>query len=118
MITVTKKFEFEAAHKLPEYAGACRNLHGHTFKLEVTVEKGSYTKNAPAGMIIDFTELKKIITNKVLSKLDHAYLNDIFPMPTSEIMVEWIAKELFAAGLVVERIRLYETSNSYAEWTR
>jgi 6-pyruvoyltetrahydropterin/6-carboxytetrahydropterin synthase len=121
MISVTKKFEFEAAHHLPDYIGACQRLHGHSYKLEVTVTNNTITGrgNTPEGMIIDFSELKKVVNDRVLVLLDHSDLNEIFKTPTAENMVEWIANILFINyGSNLLRIRLYETSNSYAEWTK
>ena len=70
---VLKEFEFDAAHYLPEYNGKCERLHGHTYKLVVKVE-GTPDKE---GMVIDFIRLKNIVKEEVLSKLDHACLNDI-----------------------------------------
>lgn len=118
MITVTKHFEFESAHCLENHPGKCRNVHGHSYKLEVEV---SGEKN-DQGMIIDFGDLKSIVNIEIIEKLDHKMLNEVFDFPvTAENMVEWIAQKLepvlwdhFQVSL--ERIRLYETSSSYAEW--
>jgi len=122
-ITVVKEFTFDAAHYLPGYDGKCSNLHGHRFVLQVGV-KGTVLSN---GMVIDFSELKEIVNQK-LAGLDHSYLNEVdlpdFPneMPTAENMVLWIRDKLqnylrMAAGLLLF-IRLYETPTSYAEWRR
>lgn len=118
MITVTKKFEFEAAHKLPEYEGNCRHTHGHTFKLEVTVMADKERTVYPT-MIIDFKDLKKIVEEKVLNFLDHKYLNDIpgLEVPTSETLVKWIADKLTPV-LHITKIKLYETSNSFCTWEK
>ena len=77
---VLKEFEFDAAHYLPEYNGKCERLHGHTYKLVVKVE-GTPDKE---GMVIDFIRLKNIVKEEVLSKLDHACLNDILKQPSAE----------------------------------
>lgn len=118
MITVTKKFEFEAAHWLPGYGGICADMHGHSYKLEVEVrgmiDDSGYIEN---GMIIDFSELKKVVNEKVINKLDHKIINDLIMVPTAEHMVQWIVSQLISV-LNIVRIRLYETSNSYAEWRK
>lgn len=125
-VSVTKIFEFEAAHRLPDYDGACKNLHGHSYKLEVEVS--GYTDKV-TGMIIDFKIFKKIVEDAVLYKYDHSNLNDFFSMPTAENMVVSIAKNLSEiinfiqpgkpskgfSGMSVVRVRLWETSTSYAE---
>lgn len=130
MISITRIFEFEASHHLPQHLGACRNLHGHSYKLEVTVtgvphKKTKYHEIAELevdddeyGMVMDFKNLKNIVT-KVIGKYDHCYLNDYFPNPTAETMVESIAHDIIA-GLPKEvtlvSCKLWETSNSYAEY--
>ena len=126
-ISVTKKFEFEACHNLNDYDGPCSRMHGHTYKLEVTIELPKYT-SLRNGMIIDFSDLKSIVNEKVISVMDHQNLNTItdnsddliFEQPTAENMVLWIADELkpvFARmSLHLAHIRLYETSNSHADW--
>lgn len=121
MLTVTKKFEFEAAHHLPEYDGKCNNIHGHTFKLEVEVSDTDPVLNGNdiySTMIIDFGDLKRIVNEMIIDKLDHKYLNDIFAVaPTSETIVIWIVKELKEVfGVNLQRVRLHETSNSFSEW--
>ena len=121
MTTVTKIFEFEACHKLPHYEGACHNLHGHSYKLEVTV-KGNIKRNPnnpKCGMIIDFKDLKSIVKDVVIDKYDHSYLNDHFPNPTAEIMVESIAMDIINSldtGIDLVSCKLWETSTSYAEY--
>jgi|TARA_Y100000034_G_scaffold133368_1_gene198643 6-pyruvoyltetrahydropterin/6-carboxytetrahydropterin synthase len=114
-VSVTKLFEFEACHHLPNYDGACRNLHGHSYKLEVEV-KGEV--DVESGMVMDFSELKSVVKELVIDEYDHANLNDFFDMPTAENMVVKIFDDLGHAldGIDdVVRVRLYETSTSYAE---
>ncbi len=76
---LTKQFGFEMAHALPDYPGKCRNIHGHSYKLFVTVEgqpleghclqpKGT----APEGMLVDFHQLKMIVEEAIVSRFDHA----------------------------------------------
>jgi len=113
---IAKQFEFESAHQLPdvECYGACRNLHGHTYKLTVEVEGevNSY------GWVINFKDLKKVITDNVISKYDHAFLNDFFIVSTAERMLLKIQKDitepLEKLGVKLYSLKLYETSNSYA----
>lgn len=118
MLTVTKMFEFEAGHHLPNYNGPCHKQHGHTFKLEVTVSSNKFDEFI--GMIIDFKDLKSIVQENVISFLDHSYLNDIIHNPTSEHLVVWIINKLLnnMDEYILERVRLYETSTSYCEWVR
>jgi len=87
---LTKIFTFEAAHKLTKYHGKCERMHGHSYKLEVTIE-GESQEN---GMILDFGVLKKIVKEQVLNKLDHYTLNDIIENPTCENMAQWIWTQL------------------------
>jgi 6-pyruvoyltetrahydropterin/6-carboxytetrahydropterin synthase len=108
---ISKIFTFDSAHKLPNYKGKCANLHGHTWKLIIAVE-GEVNKKT--GMIIDFNEIKKIVNEKVIEKLDHAYLNDTLENPTCENITLWIQKELTSLkGL--KKITLYETEKSFCE---
>ena len=120
MLTVTKIFEFSAGHFLPDYDGKCRESHGHNFVLEVEVaDREDIDDSVYPTMIIDFSDLKKIVEEKVIDRLDHKTLNDIIPIPTAESLVLWIAGELLSAfHNRLNRIRLYETSTSYAEWRR
>ena len=120
MLTITRQFEFEAAHKLPNHEGKCKNLHGHSYKLQITMSGSIQNFGPGAGMIMDFGQLKKIVQVYVIESLDHMYLNDILEVPTAEELVLWIVGRL--TGVIVhpqlECVRLYETSNSYAEWRR
>jgi 6-pyruvoyltetrahydropterin/6-carboxytetrahydropterin synthase len=119
MLTVTKIFEFEAAHHLPDYDGACRNIHGHSYKLEVEVEGPPANELSPSGMVYDFANLKSIVKNRILDFFDHSDLNGYVTYPTAEKLVTYIGENLvsvFKSNLV--RVRLWETSNSYAEWRR
>jgi len=83
---VTKIFTFDSAHALTKYYGKCERLHGHTYKLEVTVE-GPVGEN---GMVIDFVILKRIVHRQVLDKLDHHNLNDVFENPSAELIAQWV----------------------------
>lgn len=118
-VRITKFFSFDSAHRIEDYDGKCRHLHGHTYKLEVTV-KGEMGDN---GMVFDFSILKKVVNDKVISQLDHKYLNDVFPFnPTSENMVVWIFEQIDACfegqPCTLESIKLWETATSCAELRR
>jgi 6-pyruvoyltetrahydropterin/6-carboxytetrahydropterin synthase len=86
-------------------------MHGHTYRLEVTCKSNILTN----GMLIDFAVLKQIVNDKIISKVDHKLLNDVFPFePTAEKMADWMLKEL-QPSIPVYSIRLYETPTSFAE---
>jgi 6-pyruvoyltetrahydropterin/6-carboxytetrahydropterin synthase len=89
-ITVTKEFEFDAAHHLTKYYGKCERVHGHTYKLLVTVS-GNLGKN---DMILDFIILKRVVKKHVLNHLDHHDLNQLFENPTTELVAIWIWNKL------------------------
>ena len=93
---ISKGFKFDAAHKLPDYEGKCKNLQGHTWKLVVCVEG---EVDSGSGMIIDFCELKRLIKEQVLDRLDHSYLNDLIENPTCENVLLWIKGNLKISGL-------------------
>ena len=85
-----KDFTFDAAHNLVNYHGKCERLHGHTYRLRIVLEG----RPDAEGMIMDFIELKDIVKECVLSRLDHAYLNDIIPQPSAENIALWVWVEL------------------------
>lgn len=117
MLSVTKRFEFEAAHHLPDYDGVCSNVHGHSYKLYVTVGSKELNK----GMVIDFKMLKHIVKEFIVDVYDHQNLNDFFENPTAENMVKRIAEILTGAiplELRLLNVKLYETEDSYAEWRK
>lgn len=104
---VTKEFSFDAAHNLINYHGSCEKLHGHTWKLHVTVR-------APVGqdgLAFDFVELKKIVHAKVISRLDHVYLNDLLKQSSAENLAVWIWEEL--KELPLYEIKVWETPTSF-----
>lgn len=65
---ITKQFDFEMAHALTEYSGKCRNIHGHSYKFEVTV---TGNREMESGMVIDFKKLKDIVNETIVNQLDH-----------------------------------------------
>lgn len=117
MIEVTREFVFDSAHHLHNYRGMCANLHGHTYRLQVTVGG----EPDADGMIVDFGTLKEIVNSVVIDKLDHKYLNDILPFnPTAENMVKWIFNQLkssfYSSRTYLASVKLWETPNSFAEY--
>lgn len=107
-----KEFTFDAAHRLERYRGKCEALHGHTYRLAVTL-KGHRDGD---DMIFDFTELKKLVTAKVLDRLDHAYLNDIMDQPTAENIALWVWDELDQdvkrQNCELHTVQIWETATS------
>jgi len=105
--SVNKDFEFSAAHFLTKYHGKCENLHGHNYKLTVTVS-GELNDD---DLLIDFTELKNLVKKLVIDVLDHTNLNDRFPNPSCELIAQWIFQTL-KPHLAVSQVQLWETSTS------
>ncbi len=112
--SVTRVFTFEAAHQLPWHPGKCRDLHGHSYRLEVTVE-GPLDER---GVVMDFADVRDVVDREVVSRYDHRYLNDLVDNPTAEVIAQEIWKALEAVELPVSRIRLWETTDSWVEVTR
>ncbi len=113
---VSKEFTFDAAHFLTKYHGKCENLHGHTYRLRVTVD-------GPVGeddMVMDFCVLKELVGERVLGKLDHADLNKLFENPTTEVIVKWIWDEIAGAeelgSVVLYEVKLWETASSFVTY--
>jgi len=140
-IRVTKEFNFEIAHALWNYDGACKNIHGHSYKLFVTLigEPNKNISDSKLGMVIDFGVLKKLITKNIVDKFDHALiLNSNSPVkklekidqmfnkieivnyqPTCENLVIDLVeriKKLLPKKLKLFRLKLHETGTSFAEW--
>lgn len=111
--SVTRTFTFEAAHQLPWHPGACKELHGHGYRLEVTVV-GPLNEN---GIVIDFADLRTVVEREVIARYDHRYLNDILDNPTAELIAQDAWKRLEAAGLDVAKLRLWETADCFVEVT-
>jgi len=110
-LTVSKTFRFEAAHRLIGYDGDCANLHGHSYILEIQVKDEVDDR----GFVMDFKQLKHFVQTKVIDLLDHTYLNDIIKNPTAENIVIWIVRKL-QQDLMIHKVRLWETVDSYCEW--
>ena len=141
-IRITKRFSFETGHALYGYDGKCRNVHGHSYKLYVTVigHPISDTTHVKLGMVIDFSDLKVIVKNKIVDVFDHATVfNKNTPhvdlakelsdrghnvllvdyQPTSEMMIIDFAnviKQELPSHVKLYSLKLQETDSSYAEW--
>ncbi|MHC5037929.1 MAG: 6-carboxytetrahydropterin synthase QueD [Planctomycetota bacterium] len=107
---VSKEFSFDAAHNLKEYQGKCEALHGHTYRLRITVE----IPVGPTGMAFDFVDLKRIVEDRVISVLDHTYLNDTLRQPTAENLAIWIWDTL--SELPLWEVRVWETPDSFVAY--
>jgi 6-pyruvoyltetrahydropterin/6-carboxytetrahydropterin synthase len=123
VITVTKEFTFDAAHYLPGYDGQCANMHGHTYKLQVTLAKRADILND--GMVFDFVDLKSIVKEWIIDEVDHQLLNEVLEYrPTAENMVADFYDRIEAAliemgdhaeDVSVVKTVLWETPTSFAE---
>ncbi|MGO4890079.1 6-carboxytetrahydropterin synthase QueD [Anaerobacillus sp. MEB173] len=124
-VGITKEFTFDAAHHLHCYDGKCKNLHGHTYKLVITIS--GYVNDI--GISVDFGDVKRIYNEVVKAQLDHRYLNEVLPNmnTTAENMIVWIWEELDKRlveeglkklGHRIEELVLYETPTSYATMKR
>ena len=142
VIRLTKEFTFEAAHMLEGYDGLCREIHGHSYRLFVTVkgEPQSDPNSPKLGMVMDFGVLKHIVNEQIVDRLDHslmmrntlaaedtaAALGARFTrvvlteyQPTCENMLSDFAERLLGAlpdDIELHSLRLHETATSFAEW--
>ncbi len=141
-IRITKQFSFETGHALYGYDGKCKNVHGHSYKLSVTVigTPINDSTNVKYGMVIDFSDLKKIVKSEIVDVFDHATVfNKNTPhvelakeleirghnvllvdyQPTSEMMVIDFAVKIrrhLPENIQLYSLRLQETDSSFAEW--
>lgn len=141
-IRITKIFSFETGHALYGYDGKCRNVHGHSYKLSVTVIGNPIADsgNVKFGMVIDFSDLKKIVKEEIVDVFDHATVfNKNTPhvelakelsdrghsvllvdyQPTSEMMVIDFSEKIknrLPKNIQLHSLKLQETDSSYAEW--
>lgn len=124
-VAISKVFTFDAAHHMHNYQGKCISLHGHTYRLEVTIS-GYPDEN---GMSIDFGTIKQIYEERIKEKVDHRYLNEQLPPmnTTVENVLVWLweqidgslqEKGLKEKGFRIEELKLYETPNSYGTLKR
>lgn len=103
---VRRRFTFEAAHRLPHHPGKCRNLHGHSYRLTVTVDRPI---DPATGMAVDFADIKEVVGRQVTGVLDHRSINDFIENPTAEVMSVWIWKRLVEELGGLTEIELFET---------
>jgi 6-pyruvoyltetrahydropterin/6-carboxytetrahydropterin synthase len=141
-IRITKQFSFETGHALYGYDGKCKNVHGHSYKLSVTVMGVPILEreNVKFGMVIDFSDLKKIVKEEIVDVFDHATVfNGTTPhvelakelqsrghevilvnyQPTSENMVVDFAQKIklrLPKNIELFSLKLQETETSFAEW--
>lgn len=139
VVRITKEFRFEGAHALGGYDGKCRHIHGHSYILYVTVcGEPSVRENDPKlGMLIDFTDLKRIVNEKIINVFDHAMvIREGMPLaeelarqygnvvslpfqPTCENLVACFAERIegeLPVGVRLFSLKLHETATSYVEW--
>ena len=137
-LRLTKKFEFEAAHVLNNYDGLCKNIHGHSYKLFVTIigEPENDIKSPKYGMVLDFKILKEIVNSNIINVFEHSIIllksselaktipkdNKIFYsdfQPTAENLIIYFAnilKEKFPINIELFSLKLFETESSFVEW--
>ena len=147
MLTITKRLEFDAGHRIPQHKSQCRNLHGHRYALEITLEGEPVDDpgSSDHGMLMDFSDVKAIAREHLVDPWDHAFLvhegdhlvRDLLAqipghktvvldrVPTAENLVAiafGILDPLYTArfghGLKLKRLRLYETPTSWADCER
>jgi 6-pyruvoyltetrahydropterin/6-carboxytetrahydropterin synthase len=142
-IRISKIFNFEMAHVLKNYDGPCKNIHGHSYKLVVTIsgEPLIDPSNPKDGMLLDFSILKSIVKDKIVDKFDHAVVIikghkesllteegianlkviETSFQPTSENLVLYFVSLLeseLPKNITLEKLTLNETASSYVEWCR
>jgi 6-pyruvoyltetrahydropterin/6-carboxytetrahydropterin synthase len=110
IVTVSQEFEFHAAHLLAWHPGKCKNLHGHSYRVQVDVQ-GVLDER---GIVIDFDELSDVVWKEILEPLDHSLLNDHLDNPTAERLGIHILRKAEAAGLTLSEVRVWETTKSLA----
>jgi 6-pyruvoyltetrahydropterin/6-carboxytetrahydropterin synthase len=117
---ICKSFTLEAAHSLPNHAGKCARLHGHSYRVEVEAagEVKPATGASDEGMVLDFAELGDAWAG-LHARLDHQFLNDVLPPEagptTAENLAAWMLGELRRQVPEVCAVRVYETAKSWAE---
>lgn len=141
-VRITKQFSFEAGHALYGYDGKCKNLHGHSYHLDVTVigTPISDTADVKYGMVIDFGDLKKIVKEEIVDVFDHSMVfNKNTPhielaqeliernhhvllvdyQPTTEMMISDFAEKIkrrLPQNIKLHSLKLRETGTSFAQW--
>ncbi|HTN50892.1 MAG TPA: 6-carboxytetrahydropterin synthase QueD [Anaeromyxobacter sp.] len=103
------EFRFAASHRLPRYDGPCFRLHGHNYVFFVAIEG---EVDPRGGMIADFGDIKRVVQEQVLEKVDHRDLNDVLDNPTAENIARWIWEALERRLPGLAEIRLFEMPDS------
>jgi 6-pyruvoyltetrahydropterin/6-carboxytetrahydropterin synthase len=103
------EFHFAAAHRLPRYDGPCQRMHGHNYRLVVTLEG---EVDPASGMVADFGAVKTAVQEQVLARADHRTLNDLLENPTAENIARWIWESLAPRLPGLAEVRLYEIPDS------
>ena len=143
-ISITRRLEFDSGHRIPNHDGQCRHLHGHRYAIEVTLtgEVADHPGKADDGMVLDFGDIKKLANELIVNKWDHAFLVakedeslvnflasipdhktvilDVIPTvenlaQTAFSILEPVFKNNFSGRLNLNRLRLYETPNCWAD---
>jgi 6-pyruvoyltetrahydropterin/6-carboxytetrahydropterin synthase len=113
-----REFTFDAAHNLVSYHGKCERLHGHTYRMMVEISGSPDAE----GMIVDFVRVKEIVNGEVISKFDHAYLNEIIPQPSAENIARYVFERLAplldGPNRELASVQVWETANSSAVFRR
>ncbi|WP_417067178.1 6-carboxytetrahydropterin synthase QueD [Niveibacterium terrae] len=141
---ITRRLEFDAGHRIPQHGSQCRNLHGHRYVLEVSLAGDTVADAGAAneGMVLDFSDIKTIVSEHIVSRWDHAFLvyqgdsvirdfleslpghkTVVVPaIPTAENLARLafttlapLFEERYQGRLRLERVRLYETPNCWAD---
>lgn len=145
MLTITKIFERDMGHRLLNHASKCRNLHGHRYKVEITLlwQVQPHNWQSDEGMVVDFSDIKKVVWWWIDDTLDHWYMfqssdpvwatcislwlkvMEVDFAPTAENIVMWVFEQLdrqiidqFWDKLTLHHIRLYETPTGFVEFGR
>ncbi len=144
---ITRRLEFDAGHRIPNHNSQCRHLHGHRYAIEITLSGEVVTTEGVSeqGMVMDFTDVKRIAKEQVVDAWDHAFIvyrNDktvldflatlpghktvvLDVVPTAENLarvafdlLDGAYQDTYGNHLRLERVRLYETPNNWADHTR
>lgn len=148
MLTATKEFKWEMAHMLTGHKGLCQNIHGHSYRMQISVSRVSETilRGSSEGMVLDFSDIKEVVETHLINRLDHAFMINgeavglehqlltllagkvklyvVDYRPTAENMArdfyQKIAEELLRIDntLKLEFVRVWETTTAYAEYRR
>ena len=143
MVRITKTIEWDMGHRVPNHKSKCRNLHGHRYRMELTLagELNSMAGDSSEGMVFDFGDIKQFMTANIHDVLDHGFMiyehDEILTrffdsvkeqefrmlrvpfVPTAENIAQWCYEQLagcFPAGIAIVSVRIYETPNSWAEY--